>query len=152
MGLFGSIKTKWKMSEAAVVVEKLLERQVQWGWVELDPLTTANKLVHCVWMENPKLYSGGFGQRPHRLTIAAVALARGIQIIPEGDKVLATYAFALGEVISAYDANGSLYRLSEMDHTLMANAIKVYEIQTKKVENDNSQLLNDINNFKRGTS
>ena len=45
MGLFSGIKSRYKKSEAAVVVQKLLEHQANVGMCDLDPRKTANKLV-----------------------------------------------------------------------------------------------------------
>lgn len=72
MGLFGGIKNTYKKSEAAVVVQNLLEMQVKAGMVDLDPASTATKLIDAVWTDSPHMFDGRFGQRPHKISAASV--------------------------------------------------------------------------------
>ena len=53
MGLFSGVKSRYKKSEAAVVIQKLLEHQANIGLFDLDPAKVANMLIAVVWSTKP---------------------------------------------------------------------------------------------------
>lgn len=126
MGLFGGIKDTFKKSEAAVVVQNLLEHQAKVGWFDLDPARFANLLVQSAWDEKPDIFSGKFGQRPHKISTAAVALARGVMRMDENESNRAPVIIALGNLLSEVERNGNLYPFNSMDAHLIEAAVKVY--------------------------
>lgn len=76
MGLFSGVKDTYKKSEAAVVVQNLIEENVRDGWMESNnPAQLANILVGRAWDAMPDVFSGKFGQRPHKISVAAIALS-----------------------------------------------------------------------------
>lgn len=119
MGLFSSIKNTYKKSEAAVVVQKLLEHKANGGWFDLDPAGLANKLVTQVWESKPDVFEGKFGQRPHKITVAASALANGILLLEDDDENKLVLVLSLGNIISELEVNGRLYPLNSLDHQLL---------------------------------
>ena len=126
MGLFSGIKSTYKKSEAAVVVQNLLEIQAQVGLLELDPAKLANQLVGSVWDAKPDIYDGRFGQRPHKISVAASALARGaLESTPSSYRD--ALVISLGNILSELEVNGGFYPLNSMDHTLIELAVKVLE-------------------------
>jgi len=78
MGPFNGIKDTYKKSEAAVVVQNLLEIQVKAGYVSLHPANFATLLVDYVWSESPAIFGGKFGQRPFKISVSAAAFSHGI--------------------------------------------------------------------------
>ena len=81
MALFRGIKSTYKKSEAAVVVQNLLEHQAKAGLFNLDPASIATKLVAAAWKQKPDVFDGLFGQRPHKITVAAFAFANGMYLL-----------------------------------------------------------------------
>ena len=142
MGIFRGIKSTYKKSEAAVVVQNLLEQQVSTGLFELSPASTANKLVGGIWDQMPDVYDGKFGQRPHKITVAASALAYGVSITEEGDQDRTALILCLGNVLMELEKNGRFYTLSNLDHELIEAAYTVYLEQV----GENSELGNLPNN------
>lgn len=126
MGLFRGIKNTFKKSEAAVVVQNLLEMQAKTGVFELDPASTATKLVDAVWTESPQIFDGRFGQRPHKLTVAAAAFAHAIDQMHESNLLANSFVLALGNILNELSVNGRLYPLNSIDEQLLEAASGVF--------------------------
>lgn len=122
--MFTAFKSVWKKSEAAVVVQNLLEHSVRALALDVDPKTTATLLVSGVWASSPDVFDGKFGQRPHKISVAASALATGISFFKEKDDRHHLHActIALGNLLSEVEANGSFYPLASVDWTLLNRA------------------------------
>ena len=146
--VFGAIKNTYKKSEAAVVVQNVLEISVRTGLggsIEACA-KLANRLVAIVWDERPDLYSGKFGQRPHKISVAAAALAEGVKANP-----LPALSFALGNVLSEVETNGRLYPLNSVDHVLIEEAVAVFRAAAEILNED--PLMKDIDEMmKMGAS
>lgn len=127
MGLFGAIKNPYKKSEAAVVVQNLLEAQARAENFDLDPASYANQLVAAIWDQKPDVFDGKFGQRPHKLTVAAAALAHGIQQLDSSDDNWPSLVLSLGNLLSELEVNGQLYPLNSLDHCLLRVAVSAFE-------------------------
>lgn len=127
MGLFKRMKNTFKQSEAAVVVQNLLERQQHNGMFNADAAKTATALVGAVWEQKPSLFDGSFGQRPHKLAVAAAALANGVFNLGESNSNRAGVGMALGELLAEVDMNGRLYGLNDIDHELLEMALDTFE-------------------------
>lgn len=125
MGLFGAIKSTYKKSEAAVVVQNLLEHQAKVCGFDLDPATLANKLVELVWNSKPDVFDGKFGQRPHKITVAASALANGILLL-EDNVNRDALVLSLGNILTEIQTNGRLYPLNSLDHQLLEGTASVF--------------------------
>ena len=126
MGLFSGIKSTYKKSEAAVVVQNLLEHQAKVGFLDLDPAKLANKLVEVVWDSKPDVFDGKFGQRPHKITVAASALANGIELFEDGDLNRDALVLSLGNILSELETNGRLYPFNSLDHQLLDASISIF--------------------------
>lgn len=134
MGLFSALKTRYKMSEAAVVVQNLLEIQVKEGNFDHDPASFANKLVSEIWDQKPDVFNGKFGQRPHKIIVAAIALANGIDQFQENDYNRLPMVVSLGKILSAIELNGRLFPLNSLDHQLLETVVSSFE----KIVNDDT--------------
>ena len=145
MGLFSGIKSTYKKSEAAVVVQNLLEHQANVGLFDLDPAKLANKLVEIVWDSKPDVFDGKFGQRPHKITVAASALANGIELFDGGDLNRNALVLSLGNILSELETNGRLYPLNSLDHQLIEASMSIFaEIAQEFSE---SPLAGEIDEF-----
>lgn len=132
MGLFSGIKSNWKKSEAAVIIQNLLEIQQKAGLLNLDPAKTANTLIGNVWETMPDVFDGKFGQRPHKLSVAVAALATGIKTLRlfEDDQV--SLLIALGTALREVETNGSFYPFNSIDNRLLTSAAELFVEITKE--------------------
>ncbi|HET6913708.1 MAG TPA: hypothetical protein VFH71_10275 [Rhodanobacteraceae bacterium] len=134
MGLFSGIKDTFKMSEAAVVVQNLLEHQAKCGLFDLSPAAYATELVGKVWQGKPDVFGGKFGQRPHKISTAAVALGFGYSRMREDDLNRNAVLLALGMLLAEVERNGNLYPLNSLDHQLLENVAKRFAEAVEKLE------------------
>ena len=121
MSLKGA-KNLYKKSEAAALVESLLRTHInELGLFNLPapPNELANRLVGDVWETMPDIFSGEFGQRPHRFTVAAHALVRGAKRAAHGDDTRLLLEQCLMAVINELRINGALYPLNSLDMWLL---------------------------------
>ncbi len=127
MGLFSGIKNTYKKSEAAVIVQNLLEHQQNVGLFDSDPGPTATKLVGDIWDAKPELFNGNFGQRPHKLSVAAAALAAGLGNQWPNESSKNAVVICLGIALSEIEKNGSLYAFNGIDERLISMAISRFQ-------------------------
>jgi len=145
MGLFSGIKSRYKKSEAAVVVQNLLEHQAGAGLLTLDPAKLANKLVAIVWDAKPDIFNGKFGQRPHKIAVAASALANGIYLFEEDNPNRNALVFSLSNILKDLETNGGLYPFNSLDQQLIKAAMSVIaeigkEFSDAPLENERNQV------------
>lgn len=126
MGLFSGIKDTYKKSEAAVVIQNLLEIQAKIGYFGDDPEKSATALIQSAWDEKPDIFSGKFGQRPHKLAVAAIALSRGISISRQDEPHRMALFASLGKVLAEAHTNASFYPFNNLDSTLLEAAGEVF--------------------------
>lgn len=119
MGLFGAVKSNWKKSEAAAVVQNLLEHQAKHGFFNSDPAQTATFLIAKVWDSKPDIFNGKFGQRPHKMSVAAIALSSAIDNLSPQNDNYSSLIIALGNLLQEWETNGSLYPLNSIDNELL---------------------------------
>jgi len=145
MGLFGGIKSTYKKSEAAVVVQNLLEHQASVGLFELDPAKAANKFIELIWDSKPDLFDGKFGQRPHKITVAASALANATQLFDIDDLNGNAIVISLGNILSEIEMNGRLYPFNSLDGQLLEEAMAIFsEISQKFADSPLSDELDEF--------
>lgn len=128
MGFFKGIKDNFKKSEAAVVVQNLLEEAAQMEMFQGSASKTANLIVGYAWDELSEVLDGRRGLRPHKITVAAVALARAINM-EDADKAFSyshTLAFCLSKIIAEVERNGVLYPLNQLDMKLLNAAGEIF--------------------------
>jgi hypothetical protein len=126
MGLFSGITSAYKKSEAAVIVQNLLEYQARFGFLDRDPAKFANELVSAVWDSKPDVFEGKFGQRPFKITVAASALANGIGLFRDGDPNRDAIVLSLGSILSELETNGRLYPLNSLDGELIEASMATF--------------------------
>ncbi|MEH6690849.1 MAG: hypothetical protein V7774_06655 [Pseudorhizobium pelagicum] len=124
MGFFKSIKDNYKKSEAAVVVQNLLEEASRMEMFPGNASKTANLLVGGAWDELGDLLDGRRGVRPHKIAIAAISIARAIELA-DATKAFSTshaFAFCLSKILAEVGQNGVLYTLNQLDMKLLNKA------------------------------
>ncbi|MDZ5814537.1 hypothetical protein U4I65_05785 [Stenotrophomonas maltophilia] len=126
MGLFSGIKDSIKKSEAAVCVQNLLEQQQKIGYFNGNPASYANSIVQAAWDERPDIFSGKFGQRPHKIAVTAVALSRALSLSSEGDPNRFALLACLGTAVAEAHTNAGFYPFSNLDMTLLEAAGDVF--------------------------
>ncbi|TQP67205.1 hypothetical protein [Vibrio cholerae] len=146
MGIFSGVKSVFKKSEAAVVVQNLLAHQASIGLLELDPAKLSNTLVDVVWASKPDIFDGKFGQRPHKIAVAASALANGIEMFEGQNSTRLAIALSLGNVISEIEVNGNLYPFNSLDHRLLETSVAIFSEFAQEPSNA------DFRNELRGNS
>jgi hypothetical protein len=148
MGIFGSIKSNWEKSKAAVIVQNLLEHQASVGFYDLNPAKHANELVGAVWDSKPDVFNGKLGQRPHKITVAASALAHGIDRIGFNDPSSSALGLSLGNILSELETNGRLYPLNSIDHQLLEEATATFMSLSEEVAS--SELVREMEPYVNG--
>lgn len=124
--MFGGVINRYKKAEAAVVIENLLTDVVSQPLEATTPAAMANQLVRRVWDSRPDIFEGKFGRRPLKLSIAACALASGLDCFPVGSINRATLTVALGIVMGEIGVNGRLYDFGSADLMLIEFAEEIY--------------------------
>lgn len=128
MGFFSAVKDAYKKSEAAVIVQNLIEENNRVVWFEENgnPAQFANTLVGRAWDAMPDVLSGKFGQRPHKLSIAAVALSRYIESLGLEHQSSVPLVFALGKILQQVQVNEAFFGFNSTDVHLLAEASNVF--------------------------
>ncbi len=132
MGPFAGIKRIIKMSQAAAVVQAVLEQVCRTGVMQGDPQKMATHLVGLCWKTHPDVFDGKFGKPPHRLATAAVALAAGFEEYREQPSLTATVGVALGEILKEVEIRGSLYPFHDLDMEMFRRATVAFFKEDEK--------------------
>lgn len=126
MGFFSGIKDNIKKSEAAVCVQNLLEQQQKIGYFSGNPANYANSIVQAAWDERPHVFNGKFGQRPHKISVTAIALSRALSLSSEGDPNRFALLACLGTAVAEAHTNAGFYPFNNLDMTLIEAAGEVF--------------------------
>jgi hypothetical protein len=123
--MFSTIITNFRLSQSAVVIDNLLTMH---GIKEIgfDPAVTANKLLAAVNDEIPSIVQGKNGKRPHKLSLAATALAKGTLHHREQRATQLYFHLALGTVLLEISSKSNQYALTGNDHFLLEKAQEIY--------------------------
>ncbi len=144
MGLFGSVKSNWKKSEAATVVQNLLEHQAKYGFFTSDPAKTATLLIAKVWDSKPDIFNGKFGQRPHKLSVAAIALSSAVDNLSPQNDDYSSLVIALGNLLQEWETNGTLYPLNSIDNELLKTSLQTFIEVSNNQGTDSEEMSKDI--------
>lgn len=134
MGFFKAVKDNFKKSQAAVVVQNLLEIQKKSILFDDDPAKTANKLIGTAWDEYPYYFDGRFGQRPHKVSVAAFAFSNEISKLGFMAHNKSTYVICLGNILSEIEVNGRLYPFNSLDQELFEEATRTMIVAMQEFE------------------
>jgi len=125
--MFRGIKNTYKKSEAAVIVENLLQLRKTEGAFYGDPASEANNLIKFVYEKNPERFNGNRGLRPHKLTFAAQALANALKEAPENSRNTLVFMACLEQVLQEVEKNQVLYPFNQLDEFLLREALNIFE-------------------------
>jgi|SRR5690606_4302545 len=100
MALFFGIRSVARKSQAAVLVQNLLEMSAKYTELGAQPGDIANKIVGLVWDRNPQWF-GPNRPLPNKFILAACALSFGVNAMAqkENRNVELAMVFCLAEVI-----------------------------------------------------
>lgn len=141
MGIFSGIKNTFKKSEAAVVIQNLLEIQQKAGIFREDPAKIATYLVGNVWDQKPDIFEGKFGHRPHKLAVAAAALGNGFFVLADNRSMRSACFIALAEILKAVGTNGSLFQFNNVDHVLLDSSLEMFNNEAEQDDSKSAQFL-----------
>lgn len=119
------IRAMYKMSQAAVVVQNLLEQHAT-ALFPVDPAKAASQWVAKVHDDRSDLLDGRFGQWPHRVSVAAFALAHGSSCDPSDDARILAHV-ALGTIMADLAVNRAFYPFNGIDDALLGYAERQWE-------------------------
>lgn len=142
--MFNGLTNSYKKAEAAVVIQNLLAHQASVGTFHSDPVKSASTLVEATWRSKPDLFEGKFGRRPHKLAIAAAALAFGVANGSKDHQNRDGFVLALGATLSEYEINASLYSLNNVDKALFDDAIAVFTQLIEEERRKNPNLVHGL--------
>lgn len=141
MGLFSGIKNAYRKGEAVAVVQNALERLRKGGLFVsipgvIDTPKMAKMLVETAWNYNPDLFSGASGERPHKLSVAAYALAAGVDRLEAENPLRPILSIALNNIMKELQKGDWLDSLSDVDNFLLEEALGVFQAVVEQLEND----------------
>jgi len=110
------------MAEATALVSSLLEICAREDFCEPFPAHIAGKMVAAAWAKEPSLYDGRFGQRPHKVSLAASAFAGPLNKLPHDSPVAQAFTVCLGMLLGEIERNGLKYPLTDLDKMLLEAA------------------------------
>lgn len=125
MGIFTGARNTLRKAEAAAVVQRLLENQTRVGLVDCKPGPFANELVRAVWAQAPHLFDGSRGAIPHKVSVAAAALANGADALIRRnaqDPGAHALIICLGQILQDVEQNEYLYPFNKLDEHLLGQA------------------------------
>lgn len=132
--MLGWIKNTARKSEAAVLVQQALDHHILMGMKPFDTDKVSNALVALVWDRKPDLFEGKMGKRPHKMSVAAIALATGLHEFEDGGVAQKTILLALGAVLMEIANNGRFYDLGGADQWMIDRADQAYGEISEKLQ------------------
>jgi len=133
MGLFGNLGSSWRKAKASTLIVNVLNE-----YKTLNPLFSAdihgsaNVFVQNIWDKRPDVFNGKFGQRPHKITTATMALANAVNEIPDESSNKSGVIWALGFFLEEIEINGRLYPFNSLDWQLIEESKELLKIHVQK--------------------
>ena len=136
MGLFSGIKNNYKKSEAAVVIQNMLEELKRMGFFDSNPAKVANMMVESAWQSRPDVFCGNYGERPHKLVVAAYSFAYAIESLKRDSQTRTTLGIPFGKLMAELLENGKMYPFNKIDYVLLDRAGGVFQKLLQEMESD----------------
>lgn len=124
--MFGAVKQMLQLSAASVVAQNLLEQQQRTGLFDIDPKALSNRLVALTFGHEPDLVNGKRGPKPHKMSMAAVALAQGMRELDRNSDDYMACFLAVGVILMEMEENGGKYPLTGKDAQFLELARREY--------------------------
>ncbi len=145
MGLFSGIKNTYKKSEAAVVVQNVLEDAKRIGVFDSDPAKVANKMIEAAWSSRPDVFDGSYGVRPHKVAVAAFSFAYAIANAPKPGVLRSTLFYPFSKLMIEIERNADFFPFNNIDNKLLSTAVSIHRDLIKEMESDPSgELTNQL--------
>lgn len=127
LNVFGGIIDVYNKTMISVVQRKYLEEQTQKGLATGDVGAFLTRLIEQAWEAKPDIFTGKFGQRPHKVSAAAYILAMGAADLQDRgmDKGHAL-TLALGSILTEIDTNANYYPFKNIDHEIIRASVYIY--------------------------
>lgn len=125
--MFGSLRTAMRLSLASVVVQNLLEEWHRTGLYDFDPKALSSKLVARAYAQDEAQFNGKKGPKPHRIAVAAVALAQGMRDYDQSSDEHSACYLSIGSIMLDMERNGQNYPLTGKDRQFLSLAMLEYE-------------------------
>lgn len=104
---------------ATALVESLLQRLISTGLFDINPAAIAHFVVKTTYEQDPSLFDGKRGPKPHKISFAALSLSQGMRTFEKhSDEYSACHA-ALGNLLLAMEVGGGEYPLTSKDHRFL---------------------------------
>ncbi|UYM16296.1 hypothetical protein [Endozoicomonas euniceicola] len=145
MGIFSFVKDNIKKSEAAVVIQNILEMGLNMGLVTEDPAMKANQIISNAWDEKSHLLSGEYSKRPNKYSFAAFSLSLELDKTNVDDYEFTGIQMALGQLINYIHNDKTSLSYSDIDIELMEKAINTFVAKAEEFESSNDPLLKELN-------
>jgi hypothetical protein len=118
MAIFGGFKRTLRKSEAAALIELILEHLQKAGRTSLKPNVTANKLVTVFLEDTPRISQRS--SLPHKVPLAAMALAHSFLEKKYDRNSSAIFQICLSLLLADYEATRDSHRLTPEEYTFIA--------------------------------
>jgi len=131
---FGAIKNTYKKSEAATVLQNILEMQASNGNFQQDPAKAATVAIDLAWNQCPHIFEGKLGVRPHKLTLAIAGAASVLEKIEVGSTGSSGFYASLAVMLGETGKRGHIYPFTATDWSIIEAATNIGENWAVKLE------------------
>lgn len=129
--MFSFFRKTLKKSKVAVIVQNLLEIRKSEGSLSRDPARLATALVDYAWSSRPRIFEGGFGDKPLEITMVISSLKEGVGFFDISQSDKNEIAIALAMAIEEAHANEKIYSFKKVDVFLINEAMEELELRMK---------------------
>lgn len=107
--------------QATMTVTRMLSQLAEHGFLDDAPGPLADQLVTNVWARKPDLFEGKIGPKPHKASVAAIALASATHRAAQrcDDTLCSTYMLGLSLLLDEIGKTARSYRFHDVDHQLL---------------------------------
>lgn len=124
--MFKAIGKLAQVGTVTALVESLLERLISTGLYAINPTPIAHFVVKATYEQDPNLFNGTHGPKPHKISFAALALTQGLRTFEAHTEEYSACHAALGNLLLAMEREGGQYPLTNKDHVFFELAQKEY--------------------------
>lgn len=128
MSVLELMRGSWSKAQVVAAVERPLQQLAERGYLEGHPGVLAGLVVEQARVQQPLLFDGDLGSRPHKVAAAAIvlAIAMRLQAQERNEALRDAYTLALGLILDEIARNAHQYAFSELDYRLLDGAAATY--------------------------
>ena len=150
MGIFSEFKSTFKKSESILLLKSMFDQHKSIGLLEdVNTEKLAERLVSDVWQSKPDIFDGAFGQRPHKMAVAAAALAYSLDNLEleRNRKIRLSIQINLGNLLSEIQTNGRLYPFNSLDVVLIESAVDTLSTHTAEPARESNEYYSSYEDW-----